>query len=183
MTEFDTDTWKKQIERLREEKDRFFGEHPHSPIPPDEREDFDGLEYYPPDPNYRFELDLEEDEHRDTITVETTTEGEQEYIRWGRFTFAVDDTECVLHAYKGDPDEDRLWVPFRDATNGEETYGAGRYLDLEADEDRTADGTWILDFNAAYSPFCAYSEEYECPLIPMENWLDVRIEAGEKTYH
>lgn len=91
------------------------------------------------------------------------------------------DGEAVsLTAYKSDMDEERLWVPFRDETNGAETYGAGRYLDLDAD-DRTDDSNWILDFNRAYSPFCAYNNAYECPLVPMENGLNVRIEAGEKS--
>jgi hypothetical protein len=94
----------------------------------------------------------------------------------------VDGDEVTIQAYKADPDDDRLWVPFRDATSGEETYGAGRYLDLEADTHRTDDGRWILDFNEAYNPTCAYSDRYECPLPPTENWLDVRIEAGERAY-
>lgn len=67
------------------------------------------------------------------------------------------------------------------STSGEESYGAGRYIDLDA-SDRTDDGDWVVDFNRAYSPFCAYDERYECPLVPTENWLDVRIETGERTY-
>jgi hypothetical protein len=86
-----------------------------------------------------------------------------------------------LQAYRPIDDADRFWVPFRDETNGEETYDAGRYLDLEPDEHRL-DGEWVLDFNRAYNPTCAYNHAYECPLIPMENWLDVRIEAGEKDF-
>jgi uncharacterized protein (DUF1684 family) len=170
--------------RLREEraeKDEFLAEHPRSPIPAGDREGFDGLEYFPPDPAYRFELSLEEHDEKERVTVETTQDGSQTYRRWGEFRFEVGGEAAVLQAYRSDPDETRLWVPFRDATSGEETYPAGRYLDLEAD-DRTADGNWILDFNRAYNPFCAYSEAYECPLIPTENWLDVRIEAGEKAY-
>jgi len=175
--------WAADLQAYRRERDEFFGEHPQSPIPPAEREAFDGLEYFPPDPALRFERPLFEHEERAQITVETTAEGEQTYLRWGEFRFAVDGEDCTLQAYRADPDEERLWVPFRDATSGAETYGAGRYLDLETPADRTDAGDWVLDFNLAYNPFCAYSEAYECPLVPMENWLDVRIEAGEKTYH
>lgn len=171
-----------RIAEHRAAKDEFFGEHPHSPIPGDERGAFDGLAYFPPDSDYRFELERHEHDEREPITVETTAEGEREYVRWGAFRFEVDGEGCVLQAYKADPGEDRLWVPFRDATSGAETYGAGRYLDLEADEHRHG-GTWVLDFNLAYNPSCAYDDAYECPLIPIENWLDVRIEAGEKAYH
>ncbi|WP_101296605.1 DUF1684 domain-containing protein [Halegenticoccus soli] len=187
------DEWYESVERRRREKDEYFRDHPHSPLPPDERESFTGLEYFPPDPAFRFEIPLHEhdDEDKETIAIATTTEGEREYVDWGEFHFEVpggqndesgDGAECVLHAYKSDPDEGGLWVPFRDATSGEETYGAGRYLDLDTSDDRGDDGAWVLDFNLAYNPFCAYSERYECPLVPMENWLDVRIEAGEKTY-
>ncbi len=72
--------------------------------------------------------------------------------------------------------DDSVFVPFKDATNGAETYGAGRYLDIPAADD----GTYDLDFNLSYAPFCAYSPSYSCPLPPRENWLTVRIEAGER---
>lgn len=178
----ETTDWETALERHRERKDQFLAEHAHSPLPPDHQERFEGLAYFEPDPDLRFELELDEHDEQESVTVETTTEGERQYLRWGEFRFAADGTEQTLQAYRADPDEDRLWVPFRDATSGDETYGAGRYLDLEADEHRTADGEWVLDFNLAYNPYCAYSEAYECPLIPMENWLEVPIEAGEKVY-
>ncbi|WP_135825256.1 DUF1684 domain-containing protein [Halorussus ruber] len=189
--------WRAAVRRQREEKDEYFGEHPRSPIPDDERDEFEGLNYYPIDEDYRFLLPLHEHSDKEAVTVSTSTEGEQEYVRWGEFRFEVDGEEVTLQAYKSDPDEDRLWVPFRDETSGEETYGAGRYLDLEPEHHRIdrgetddvegdnveADDEWVLDFNAAYNPTCAYSDRYECPLPPMENWLDVPIEAGEKSYH
>ncbi|MFC7154927.1 DUF1684 domain-containing protein [Halomarina halobia] len=174
--------WRASVRTRREEKDEYFRSYPHSPIPEDERDSFDGLSYYPVDGTYRFELQLDEHDGRETVTVGTSTGGESDYLRWGEFRFEVGGEEATLRAYKGDPDDDRLWVPFRDSTSGEETYGAGRYLDLEADTHRTDDGTWILDFNEAYNPTCAYSERYECPLPPTENWLDVPVEAGERTY-
>jgi hypothetical protein len=174
--------WKAAIRRNREAKDDYFRTDPHSPIPPDEREEFDGLVYYPVTGDFRFELPLHEHGDPETLTVPTSTGGDREYLRWGEFRFEVDGETVTLQAYKGDPDDDRLWVPFRDATSGEDTYGAGRYLDLEAETHRTDDGAWILDFNEAYNPTCAYSDQYECPLPPTENWLDVAVEAGEKTY-
>jgi uncharacterized protein (DUF1684 family) len=105
----------------------------------DERASFDGLEYYPVDPEYRFVVALDEHDEKERVTVETTTGEDREYLRWGTFTVELAGESVTLQAYRGDPDEDRLWVPFRDETSGEETYGAGRYLDLEAD-DRTDDG-------------------------------------------
>ncbi|QFU83169.1 DUF1684 domain-containing protein [Natronorubrum aibiense] len=178
-----TDDWKRTLETQRAEKDQYFANDPHSPIPPAERESIDGLEYYPTDGDYRFELPLSEYDDPERVVVGTSTDGEREYLRWGEFRFTVDGEDVTVQAYKSEPGDDRLWVPFRDATSGEATYGAGRYLDLEPGTHRTADGKWILDFNEAYNPTCAYSDQYDCPLPPMENWLEVPIEAGEKTFH
>lgn len=170
------------LDQERAEKDQFFGEHPHSPIPDDRKAEFDGLRYFDTDPAYRFEASVHEHDEKEEVTVETTADGEQTYLRWGEFHLDVGGDEVVLQAYRRPGDEEEgYWVPFRDETSGEETYGAGRYIDLDGN-DETADGDWVVDFNRAYNPFCAYNEAYECPLIPMENWLDVRIEAGELTY-
>lgn len=175
-----TPEYVERIEGEREEKDRFFADHPQSPIPADSRESFDGLSYFDPDPTYRFEVPLSEHAEKEEVTVETTTEGERTYLRWGEFRLEIDGETVTLQAYRRPGDEgESYWVPFRDETSGEETYGAGRYIDLD-ESDRTADGDWVVDLNRAYSPFCAYNEQYECPLIPMENWLDVRVEAGER---
>jgi uncharacterized protein (DUF1684 family) len=84
--------------------------------------------------------------------------------------------------YKSGPREERLFIPFRDGTCGKETYGAGRYLDLEPAEHLTDEGKWIVDFNEAYNPWCAYSEDYACPFVPPENRLRVPVRAGERNY-
>ncbi|WP_224332216.1 DUF1684 domain-containing protein [Haloprofundus halobius] len=174
--------WEASLEQYRRDKDDYFRDHPQSPIHGIERAEFGGLYYYPPDDDYRFELDLHEHDDKEQVVAATTTEGEREYLRWGEFRFEVDGEQQRLQAYRRSEDDPGLWVPFRDETSGEETYGAGRYLDLHADEDRLGDGRWVVDFNLAYNPFCAYSARYECPMVPVENWLDVAIEAGEKTY-
>lgn len=172
-----------QIREARRQKDDFFRDAPQSPIPDDERESFDGLRYYPPHPEYYYELLLHEHDEKARITVETTADGEREYLRWGEFRFEVDGRAVSLQAYRRPAAKnvgEGLWLPFRDATSGSETYGAGRYLDLDPADDRTDEGEWIVDFNRAYSPYCAYNNDYECPLVPGENWLDVPIRAGEK---
>lgn len=111
------------------------------------------------------------------------TKGEEkDFIRWGESRFEIGGRQCVLQAYTSDAEEERLFVPFRDATSGQETYGAGRYLDLDAARDRSADGKWILDFNRAYNPWCVYSKQYTCPFVPQENRLAVPVHAGEKDY-
>jgi len=174
--------WKERIEEEREFKAGFFAAHPQSPIPPEDREEFKGLDYYPPDLAYRFELELHEHPDKKRIKMAYTRGEEQEFLRWGEFKFKIAGKEQVLQAYKSDPDEERLFVPFKDATNGKETYGAGRYLDLDLEKHLKAEGKWILDFNGAYNPWCAYSENYTCPFVSPENWLRVPIRAGEKKY-
>ncbi len=178
----EADAWKAQIERERSEKERFFGSHWQSPIPPRDRAEFRGLDFYPPDPDYRFELELHEHERKKTVRMAYTKGGERDFVRWAEFRFRIDDEPCVLQAYKSDPEEENLFIPFKDATSGEETYGGGRYLDLDATRNRTAYGRWILDLNEAYNPWCVFSEDYTCPFVPQENWLTLSVRAGEKDY-
>jgi len=174
--------WERGLERERGRKDVFYAEHWQSPIAPEDRKRFKGLDYFPPDPNYRFELELHEHEQKKLVKMAYTKGQERDFIRWGEFRFKVGDRECKLQAYKSNPEDERLFILFRDATSGKETYGAGRYLDVEPERDRTAEGKWILDFNKAYNPWCVYSKDYTCPLVPQENSLEVAIPAGEKDY-
>ncbi len=174
--------WKERLEREREEKDKFFSLHPQSPIPFEEREKFKKLDYYPPNPNYRLKLELHEHEEKKTVKMAYTRGNEQKFLRWGEFQFKIEDQEQFLQAYKSNPEEEKLFVPFKDKTSGKETYGAGRYIDLESERDHIADRKWILDFNKAYNPWCVYSEAYTCPFVPPENQLNVPIHAGEKNY-
>lgn len=169
------DTYIAAVEAQREEKDRYFRLDPHSPIPHDERADFSGLDYYEPTPELQFTLPLEHDEPQ-TLTFQTSTGDERDYTRVGTVRFAVDGQEATLAIYSSD--EGEYFLPFRDATSGKESYGAGRYLEPIA----AGDGQLLVDFNLAYNPFCAYSEVYSCPLPPIENWLKVPIRAGERDY-
>ncbi|MHA1729653.1 MAG: DUF1684 domain-containing protein [Promethearchaeota archaeon] len=171
------------IRKARNEKDKFFQFAPQSPIPYDKRGTFQGLNYYPVDLSFRFKLQLYEHENKEKITVEDTKGGTREFLKWGEFRFKIEEQELTLQAYKSDPREDQLWVPFKDETNGIETYGAGRYMDLDEETHNTKDDKWILDFNIAYNPFCAYSYNYVCPYIHRDNWLSVKIKAGERNYN
>jgi len=174
--------WKNSIEIERKIKDRFFAENWQSPIPPEDRSKFNSLSYYSPDPNYRFEIELNEHNNKKTVQIEDTGGNVRNFLRWGEFRFKINNEEYILQAYKSESGEERLFIPFRDATSGKETYGAGRYIDIEYKKDPTPEGKWILDFNRAYNPWCAYSKNYVCPFVPTENWLKVSILAGEKNY-
>ncbi len=166
-----------ELEAFRREKDRFFREDPRSPLTPEQRASFTGLVYYPEDPSLRIEAVLDTDVDRDEeIRMATTTGGEQVYRRAGVVRFQVEGrpAQVTLFASEGMPD---LFLPFRDATSGVETYGAGRYLEVEPPG---PDGRVVVDFNLAYNPYCCYNDHWSCPLPPRENWLDVPIRAGEQ---
>jgi len=178
----DIPRWKTHLETSRRQKDWFFASDPQSPLPLEDRGAFQGLAYWPPDPEYRYELGMDEHDEKQTIEVADTGGQTRRLLRWGEFRFEMAGQRCTLHAYKSDPDEERLFIPFRDETTGKETYSGGRYLDLEPYAHLTEEGKWIVDFNEAYNPWCAYSENYVCPFVPLENWLRVPICAGEKNY-
>jgi hypothetical protein len=171
-------------ERLRAnraEKDDFFAEHPQSPIPPDERGDFEGLDYFPPDPDYRVAATVTVHESPEPVELDTSDGRTVRYERVATFAFEVDGDTHRLHGYRQNrAEEEPIFVPFRDKTTGQETYDGGRYMELEV-EGALADGAEVtIDFNLAYSPFCAYSDTFSCPLPPEENWLGTAIRAGER---
>jgi uncharacterized protein (DUF1684 family) len=156
----------------RRQKDEIFRGR-HSPLDPDDRAGFSGLSYYEPNPDLVFRLPVESVE-RTRIQVETSDGSVRVHERAGVVRFEVNGEEASLALY--DTGHPGYFVSFRDQTSGAETYGAGRYLDIEANPD----GTVTVDFNLAYSPLCAYSDAYSCPLPPVENWLPVSIAAGER---
>ena len=169
------------VEEERARKDAWFRSSPSSPLPHEARHDFAGLPYFPVDPSLRFEdLRLEPYAGSEPSRFQIPTSDGQlrPAHRAGTFTFELDGVAHHLTAYVVDSggESDSLFVPFLDATSGRETYGAGRYLDLEPD----SDDTYALDFNLAYHPNCVFSEWYSCPLTPAENRLPIRIEAGER---
>ena len=141
-----------ELELVRQQKDRYFKSGPDSPIPYEQRADFARLAYYPENNSLRLIVQPEEFAEKESITMITSTGGVQEYQRWGRFGFEVEQQSAMLAIYYAP--WGGFFVPFVDATSGGETYGAGRYLELEA----LADGSFLADFNLAYNPYCAYSD-------------------------
>ena len=165
------------LDELRQQKDDWFGHSPDSPLPDEDRPGFAGLRYYPENAALRLSVTLEEFPEKETVTMQTSTGELRDYERWGKFAFTVDGRPAGLTVYG--PPEQGLFVPFKDATSGKETYGAGRYLELVP----LAGGQYLADFNLAYNPWCAYSPYYSCPIPPAENRLRVPILAGELDYH
>ncbi|SRR6266545_2862817 len=167
---------KSELEQFREAKDAFFKRDRQSPLTYEQKKEFKGLNYYPENPDLRLVVTVDEFPEKQVIEMQTSTGDVQKYERYGRFIFNVDEQEAALTLYG---DEDSFFLPFADSLAGTETYGAGRYLEPEILEDNR----FLVDFNLAYNPYCAYNEAWSCPLTPFENRLKVPIRAGEKIFH
>jgi uncharacterized protein (DUF1684 family) len=164
------------LQAFRTEKDDFFRDHPQSPLTAEQRRGFRGLGYFPERGDLRLEVRAEELNPKERIEMQTSTGDVQVYHRHSRFHFQVDGEPAELTIYEG---EHGFFLPFVDALAGQETYPAGRYLEPEP----LPDGRFLVDFNLAYNPYCAYNERWSCPLTPFENRLKVPIRAGEKLFH
>jgi uncharacterized protein (DUF1684 family) len=167
-----------EIAARRAAIDEFMRESPQSPIPAARRSTFPPLTYYPIEPEYRVPAELSVARGSDVLEIPTSTGQRRRMRRIGTLKFTLKDQPLTLTAFMEADSRDmqRLFVPFGDLTNGNETYPGGRYLDL----DRTATGIYDLDFNRAYHPYCVFNPEYDCPYPPRENRLKVPIRAGEK---
>lgn len=164
------------LDSFRAEKDDFFASHPQSPLTQTQKRTFRGLSYFDEDPALRLEVTVEPFPAPEEIEVQTSTGDVRTYTRHGRFTFAVDGRDAALTIYAT---EDGYFLPFVDSLAGAETYPAGRYLEPEP----LGGDRFLVDFNLAYNPYCAYNEAWSCPLTPYENRLKVPIRAGEKLFH
>jgi uncharacterized protein (DUF1684 family) len=141
--------------------------------------EYKGLKYFPYDPAFRFVLPLTSNPAMDTIVILSTRGNRRKALRTGWFEFVVGGKSCRLEATRllePGVGEKGVSIFFQDQTCGKESYAMGRYV--EAME--LPDGRYVLDFNSAYNPACAFSEHYNCPIPPPENRLNVRIRAGEK---
>jgi uncharacterized protein (DUF1684 family) len=170
-----------ELTEFRASKDAFFRDHPRSPLTPQQRASFEGLAYFPQSDDLLVRAVLETDEvDRDEPIVMKTTAGEEQvYRRAGVVRFEVDGEPARVTLFAS-PDMHELFLPFRDRTSGSETYGAGRYLEVDPPG---PDGFVVVDFNLAYNPYCAYNPAWSCPIPPGENWLSVALLAGERTFH
>jgi uncharacterized protein (DUF1684 family) len=164
------------ITEMRRMKDEFFARGGDSPLTDAQRSTFTGLRYFGPDPAFHVEATLERPTTSEYEDIQTSTGQLQHLPRAGTLRLRIGDRDIALAAYDQGHE---LFIPFRDATSGGDTYGAGRYVEAHAlGADR-----YDVDFNTAYNPYCAYNDAWSCPLPPRENWLDVPITAGEKSFH
>jgi len=176
-------SWADDVAERRALRDADFKNDPDSPIPHAGRASFRGLSYFPIDPTWRYAGWVERYDRPEKLEVATTSGTPRPCERWGRVTFLRDGNVLTLQVYRLLDQPPRqgglgLFLPFKDRTTGKDTYPAGRYVDLEGPDG----GPFVLDFNRAYNPSCAYGEpeRFQCPVTPAENTLSVAVSAGER---
>ena len=168
----------------RAARNDLFKHHRQSPLLPTQRAHFQGLGYFPYDPAWRIQATIESHEQGQTLHYQLGADGDFTMKHVGWAIFSAGERQGRLGLYWIEGYGGGLFAPFKDATNSRESYGGGRYL---YDTSKGADlgggrDSFLLDFNYAYNPSCAYSPYFSCPLPPRENWLKVPIRAGEKDF-
>lgn len=170
------------VASFRAEKEAVFKDPEKSPLTEKDRKTFDGLPYYPANEKYRVKADFKR-VRGSVIEMPTTTDRIAKYRPYGELHFEVNGQSGTLTVYESvsmglqkEPEDETLFLPFTDETNGLDTYGGGRYIDIAKQDD----DQWVLDFNLAYNPYCAYNGKYSCPIPPRNNRLEMSIEAGVK---
>ena len=166
-----------EIERVRAAKDSMFREGEGSPLTAADRGDFDGLSYYPVDLQFRLVGDMHRYGRQRRVLIPTTADTLVPMVRFGRLVLQFAGNPFWLEVY-GNPETRDLSVFFTDATNGSTTYAGGRYAPVRD----LGSGSYLIDFNESYSPYCAYNTAYICPLPPPQNRLTFAVAAGERVY-
>lgn len=168
-----------QLIQHRKTQDDFF-RGPQSPLEDSLKKKFAGISWFEPDTNYRVIAKIEKVENGPVFKMEVSGSIADEYKTIAKLNFTLNGTEQHLEVYENQELKNKgveyYFVPFSDLTNGKETYGGGRYLDLKS----IAGEKLILDFNYAYQPYCAYNHNYSCPIPPAANRLQIEIKAGER---
>ena len=173
------DTYTLEVMKDRKMKDLHFLRDESSPLTYEDKQVFEGLAYYPVDKSYAFYTALTPLKTPEDYTIATSKDRPRTmaHIGYLPFSFEGNTYKLAVFAPKDTSDGYYWFIPFTDATSGKETYGAGRFLDIENPADSV-----FLDFNYAYSPYCAYNDRYDCPIPPVENRLPIPIRAEEKNY-
>ncbi len=164
------------LDDFRAEKNDYFATSSDSPLTDNQKLHFTTLDYFPENPELALELALDEFNPRQQVQMQTSTGEIRFYERFGRFGFMAEGQAVALTIYSDF--EGGYFLPFADSLAGVETYAAGRYLEPQPLDD----GVFLVDFNLAYNPYCAYNDGWSCPVTPAENRLPVPIRAGEKLY-
>lgn len=172
-------------EKFQAELNQSYADSLKSPLMKEDLKVFKGLDFFPLNEKYIVEAKFVRTKKEKAFGMKTTTSRTPLYVKYGELYFTIDGKNLKLNVYKNldlskkSDYEDYLFLPFSDLTCGKESYIGGRYVDMKVQKGKT----WTIDFNKAYNPYCAYNYEYSCPIVPLENDLDVEILAGVKKFH
>ncbi len=161
-----------------------FSDPETSPLPDRYRKDFNGLDFFKPDTTFIVNATFTRTPDATPFLMPTTTDRMSKEVVYGLVSFQLKGKSFQLEVYQNEElkedegFEDYLFLPFTDATNGNETYSGGRYIDLRIPEGDQI----VIDFNKAYNPYCTYNKKYSCPIVPSQNSLDIEIFAGVKAF-
>ncbi len=165
--------------------DKEYGDKEESPLTEEDFKTFKGLDFYPINEKFIVEASFVRTPDEKVFKMKTTGIRTPDYVKYGELIFTLDGKEFKLNLYqnidliKKEGFADHLFLPFSDLTCGKESYIGGRYIDMRIPKWKTV----VIDFNKAYNPYCAYNHKYSCPIVPLENDLDIAIRAGVKKFH
>ena len=174
----------KSFTPFQKEMNEFFKDASISPLKEKDLKNFKGLDFFAFDSSYVVNAALTRTPEEKSFKMKTTTDRLPEYIKYGIVTFDLFNKSYSLNIYKNLEDINKegyreyLFLPFLDDTNGFESYGGGRYIDLDIPEGDNL----VIDFNSAYNPYCVYDEKYSCPIVPRDNYLSIKINVGVKAF-
>jgi uncharacterized protein (DUF1684 family) len=176
---------KKEVEKFQKQINSEYADAKTSPLMQDDLKTFKALDFYPINGKFFVVAKFEKAVNEKVFEMKTTGTRTPQYIKYGTLYFTLNGVDLKLNVYrnielsKQEKYKDHLFLPFSDLTCGKESYIGGRYIDLKIPNGNTI----AIDFNQAYNPYCAYNHKYSCPLVPLENDLNVEIKAGVKTFH
>ena len=172
-------------EKFQAELNKSYADSLKSPLLKDDLKQFKGLDFYPIDEKFMVEAVFIRTKREKSFKMKTTTSRTPMYKKYGELHFSIDGKALKLNVFqnielsKKPGFNDYLFLPFSDLTCGKDSYIGGRYIDMRIPKS----GKITIDFNQAYNPYCAYNYEYSCPIVPLENDLDIEINAGVKKFH
>jgi uncharacterized protein (DUF1684 family) len=181
---FDKAAYLEEIRLHRESINKEFADTAHSPLTDEGLARFEGLDFYNADPDWVIEADFILNPDPEPFEMETTTARRPIYVKYGEAHFTINGVKHILEIYQSEKAKqmeefkEYLFLPFKDLTNGDGSYGGGRFIDLKIPEGEAI----VIDFNKSYNPYCAYNHRYSCPIPPEVNHLNIPVPAGVKGY-
>jgi hypothetical protein len=177
-------SFKEEVKQFQQELNDQYSDSAHSPLLDKDRLNFNGHDFFEPNPVFYVQAKFKRTKNEEVFEMKTSTSRRPTYKKYGEIKFKINGKKFKLNIYQNqrlmnnELYADHLFLPFTDLTNGEESYGGGRYIDLTISDSKTM----IINFNKAYNPYCCYNSRYSCPIPPKENHLNIKVTAGVKAF-